>query len=198
MKLNMFKKIMALFIISALAFSVLTLTGCSTPNDRPNYVELKVRGFEGRIVIELYPDIAPKTVENFKNLVDSGFYNGLTFHRIITNFMIQGGMPNQSSPKVNPIVGEFNSNGYRNNLSHTRGVISMARTDAPNSATSQFFICNADYPSLDGNYAAFGMVVEGMDVVDAIATCKVWGAGSDFPLPAEDIVIESVTFVEPK
>jgi len=126
----------------------------------------------GRIVAELYPEIAPNTVANFVNLVESGFYNGLIFHRVIPGFMIQGGDP-QGTGMGGPgysIKGEFARNGFRqNNLKHTRGVLSMARSMMPNSAGSQFFIMHANAPHLDGDYAGFGKVTEGMDVVDAIA-----------------------------
>ena len=159
------KRLISILIISILTvIPVLSLTGC---DKSIVYVEMKVMDF-GTVILELYPDVAPKTVENFTNLVEEGFYDGLTFHRILSNFMIQGGMPNQDSRELEPIYGEFSSNGFKNNLLHKRGVISMARTSMPNSATSQFFICNADYPSLDGEYAAFGRVIEGMDVIDAI------------------------------
>ncbi len=124
-----------------------------------------------KIKLELYPEIAPITCENFEKLVKQGFYDGLTFHRIIPGFMIQGGCPKGNGtggPGWN-IKGEFSSNGVKNNLKHTRGVISMARSMMPNSAGSQFFIMHEDAPHLDGQYAAFGKVVEGMDVVDAIA-----------------------------
>ena len=120
---------------------------------------------------ELYPDIAPITVENFKKLADEKFYDGLTFHRIIKGFMIQGGDP-EGTGMGGPgytIKGEFASNGVQNDLKHTRGVLSMARTMDPDSAGSQFFIMHQDAPHLDGEYAAFGKVIEGMDVVDAIA-----------------------------
>ena len=123
------------------------------------------------IKIELYPEIAPNTVNNFVSLVDKGFYNGLTFHRVIPGFMIQGGCP-QGTGTGGPgycIAGEFAQNGFRNSLKHTRGVISMARAMDPNSAGSQFFIMHADAPHLDGAYAAFGKVISGMDVVDEIA-----------------------------
>ena len=138
------------------------------PEDGRCYVVFTVKNF-GKITVELLPEYAPITVEHFIEVVNSGFYSGTTFHRILSDFMIQGGAPKSDSPSISPIVGEFASNGYtENTLSHERGVISMARTSAPNSATTQFFICNADYPSLDGQYAAFGRVVDGMDVVDAI------------------------------
>ncbi|MDE5583891.1 MAG: peptidylprolyl isomerase [Ruminococcus sp.] len=124
-----------------------------------------------KIKIELYPETAPITCENFEKLVKSGFYDGLTFHRVISGFMIQGGCPKGNGtggPGWN-IKGEFSSNGVRNNLKHTRGVISMARSMMPDSAGSQFFIMHQDAPHLDGQYASFGKVVEGMDVVDEIA-----------------------------
>ena len=126
----------------------------------------------GVIKAELYPEIAPNTVANFVTLVASGFYDGLIFHRVIPGFMIQGGDP-QGTGMGGPgytIRGEFARNGFRqNNLKHSRGVLSMARSMMPNSAGSQFFIMHADAPHLDGDYAAFGPVIEGMDVVDAIA-----------------------------
>ena len=124
------------------------------------------------IKIELYPDVAPATVENFVNLVKDGFYDGLIFHRVIPGFMIQGGCP-QGTGMGGPghtIKGEFAANGVKNDLKHTRGVLSMARSGNPNSAGSQFFIMHADAPHLDGQYAAFGKVIEGMDVVDEIAS----------------------------
>ena len=129
----------------------------------------------GIMKAELYPEIAPNTVANFVNLVASGFYDGLIFHRVIPGFMIQGGDP-QGTGMGGPgysIKGEFARNGFRqNNLRHTRGVLSMARSMMPNSAGSQFFIMHANAPHLDGDYAAFGKVTEGMDVVDAIAATR--------------------------
>lgn len=119
---------------------------------------------------ELYPEIAPKTVENFEKLVKDGFYDGLIFHRVIPGFMIQGGCPlgtGTGGPGHN-IVGEFAANGIQNDLKHTRGVLSMARAMNPNSAGSQFFIMVADAPHLDGQYAAFGKIVEGMEAADTI------------------------------
>ena len=125
----------------------------------------------GKIEIELYPEYAPKTCANFEKLVKEGFYDGLIFHRVISGFMIQGGDPlgNGMGGADENIVGEFKMNGYKNDLKHTRGVISMARAYDPNSASSQFFIMHADAPYLDGQYAAFGTVVSGMEVVDEIA-----------------------------
>lgn len=127
-----------------------------------------------KIVAELYPDIAPQSVRNFISLANAGFYNGLIFHRCIYGFMIQGGCPDGTG-MGGPgycIKGEFKLNGVKNNLSHKRGVLSMARAQAANSAGSQFFIMHADAKHLDGQYAAFGKVTSGMDVVDAIASVK--------------------------
>lgn len=126
------------------------------------------------IKLELDPANAPITCANFEKLVSEGFYDGLTFHRIIRGFMIQGGDPlgNGRGGSKEHIVGEFRSNGYSNPIVHKRGVISMARAMDPNSASSQFFIMHADAPHLDGNYAAFGHVVEGMDTVDEIASVR--------------------------
>ena len=123
------------------------------------------------IKIELYPEVAPNTVRNFISLINEKFYDGLTFHRVIPGFMIQGGCPrgNGMGGPDYQIEGEFTQNGFQNDLAHTRGVISMARAMSPNSAGSQFFIMHQDSPHLDGAYAAFGMVIEGMDVVDKIA-----------------------------
>ena len=128
----------------------------------------------GKIVAELYPEKAPQSVRNFISLANKGFYDGLIFHRVISGFMIQGGCPNGTG-MGGPgycIKGEFKLNGVKNNLSHKRGVLSMARAQAANSAGSQFFIMHADGEFLDGQYAAFGMVTEGMDVVDRIAATK--------------------------
>ncbi len=126
---------------------------------------------QGEIKIELYPEIAPNTVNNFISLIQQKFYDGLTFHRVIPGFMIQGGCP-QGNGMGGPdyrIKGEFSQNGVKNDLAHTRGVISMARAMSPDSAGSQFFIMHQDAPHLDGAYAAFGKVISGMDVVDRIA-----------------------------
>ncbi len=126
------------------------------------------------IVLELYPEVAPITVENFVSLVKEGFYNGLIFHRVIAGFMIQGGDPMGTGfgGSSKTIKGEFAINGVKNDLSHERGVISMARSQMPNSASSQFFICHADATFLDGQYAAFGRVIEGMETVDEIAMTR--------------------------
>ena len=126
------------------------------------------------IKAELYPEVAPNTVNNFLNLVNKGFYNGLIFHRVIKGFMIQSGCPdgNGMGGPGYSIKGEFSQNGFQNDLKHTAGVLSMARSMMPNSAGSQFFIMHKDAPHLDGQYAAFGKVVAGMDVVDKIASVR--------------------------
>ena len=141
--------------------------------------------------VELYPDVAPNTVNNFISLVKKGFYNGLCFHRVIEGFMIQGGDPkgNGTGGPGYTIRGEFSKNGFKNDLKHKRGVISMARSMMPNSAGSQFFIMHADAPHLDGQYAAFGQVIDGMDVIDKIAEVNV--EYNDKPLC--DQVIKTVT-----
>ena len=143
------------------------------------------------IKAELYPDIAPNTVSNFLSLAGSGFYDGLIFHRVIRGFMIQGGCPDgtgMGGPGYS-IKGEFLANGFENTLRHTAGVLSMARAMNPNSAGSQFFIMHEDAPHLDGQYAAFGKVIEGMDVVDKIAC-----TATDFrDRPREDQRIRSIT-----
>lgn len=132
-------------------------------------VEMNITDY-GKIVLELDRDDAPITVDNFVKLVDAKFYDGLTFHRIINNFMVQGGDPlkNGTGGSENTIKGEFSSNGVNNKLTHKRGVISMARSQDMNSASSQFFIMHKDNTSLDGNYAAFGKVISGIEVVDKI------------------------------
>ena len=153
----------------------------------------------GRLIkAELYPEIAPNTVNNFISLVNDGFYDGLTFHRIIAGFMMQGGDPNGNGTggSETNIVGEFTQNGHENPLSHTLGCISMARAKDPNSASSQFFIVHEDSTFLDGQYAAFGYVTEGMDVVDAVCT-EAQPTDNNGTIPAEaQPVIESITIRE--
>ena len=142
---------------------------------------------------ELYPEIAPASVNNFVNLVQKGFYDGLIFHRVIAGFMIQGGDP-EGTGMGGPgycIKGEFASNGFKNDLKHTRGVLSMARSMRPDSAGSQFFIMHKDAPHLDGGYAAFGKVVDGMDVVDEIAETEVdWNDKPTTPQVMKRVYIE--------
>ena len=148
----------------------------------------------GKIVCELYPEKAPQSVRNMISLANKGFYDGLIFHRVISGFMIQGGCPHGTG-MGGPgycIKGEFKLNGVKNNLSHKRGVVSMARAQSPNSAGSQFFIMHEDAPHLDGDYAAFGHVVNGMDVVDEIAATPTNYA--DKPLKPQ--VIKTIRVVE--
>ncbi|MBQ7411749.1 MAG: peptidylprolyl isomerase [Clostridia bacterium] len=148
----------------------------------------------GIIDIELYEDKAPITVKNFKKLVSEGFYDGLIFHRVIAGFMIQGGDPTGTGcgGSSEKIKGEFKANGVENDISHLRGVVSMARSSMPNSASSQFFIMHADGKFLDGQYAAFGKVVSGMDVVDEIASVKT--GYQDRPII--DMKMAKVTLIE--
>ncbi|MCK4551983.1 MAG: peptidylprolyl isomerase [Tenericutes bacterium] len=155
------------------------------------------------IMIELYPEIAPNTVNNFVSLVNKGFYNGIIFHRVIENFMLQGGDPDgtgMGGPGYD-IPGEFSSNGFKNSLLHSKGVISMARSQHPDSAGSQFFIMHKASPHLDGAYAAFGKVIEGIEEVDRIATVK--KDSRDKPLKSEVMLKVSVNtfnqdYPEPK
>ncbi len=165
---------------------------------KTDYVLIKVKNY-GDIVVVLREDVAPVTVKNFKKLVDKGFYSNLIFHRVMEGFMIQGGgiTTDYTEKEASSIYGEFTSNGHTNKLLHVRGVISMARTSVPDSASSQFFIMHADNSGLNGDYASFGYVLAGMDVVDKIATCKVEGSANS-PKPVEQVVIESITFVQPK
>lgn len=155
-------------------------------------IKIDVKSF-GTIMVELDKEAAPKTVANFEKLVSEGFYDGLTFHRIIKGFMIQGGDPkgNGTGDSKVKIPGEFKSNGWDNPISHKRGVISMARTQDPNSASCQFFIVHEDSTFLDGDYAAFGHVTEGMDVVDAIASVDTYPDDS----PAKKVVIKKISIV---
>lgn len=179
------------------------LTACSEKDYGGSYDMENQRVIKGEIVIkdmgtikiELYPDIAPITVQNFVDLANSGFYEGVIFHRVIAGFMIQGGDPdgNGTGGSGKYIKGEFASNGVKNDLSHKRGVISMARRNYPyDSASSQFFIMHQDGTYLDGDYAAFGRVTDGMDVVDAIAATPT--DMNDKPLT--DVVIERIEIFE--
>ncbi len=145
----------------------------------------------GIIKVELYPEIAPITVSNFVNLVSKGFYDGLIFHRVIEGFMIQGGCPQGTGTggSGTNIKGEFTKNNVANDLVHTKGVISMARAQNPNSASSQFFLMHQNSPHLDGHYAAFGKTIEGLEIIDKIATVKV----DRMDRPFEDITIDKAT-----
>ncbi len=174
----------------------------ATTKDVTDFVVIRVKGY-GDIVLALRGDVAPTSVENFKKLVKDGFYSGLVFHRVMSGFMIQGGGMDKdlNDKESDEIKGEFWINGFENNLRHIRGVLSMARTTVPDSASSQFFIMHKDTASLDGSYAAFGYVLVGMNVVDKIAeteTETVYKQG--YPMenvPVNDIVIEKAFFVKP-
>lgn len=154
-----------------------------------NKVEINIKDY-GVIILELYEEVAPLTVKNFLKLVDEKFYDNLTFHRIIKGFMIQGGDPlgNGTGGSKDKIKGEFAANGFNNPLHHERGVISMARTYEPNSASSQFFIMHEDCYSLDGEYAAFGKVIKGIEIVDKVASVRT--DSNDKPL--NDVIILSI------
>ena len=160
-----------------------------------HYVTIEIENY-GTLKGELYGNTAPISVNNFVDLAESGFYNGLTFHRIIEGFMMQGGAPKADSPKVETIQGEFAQNGIENNLLHKVGVLSMARTNVMDSATSQFFIMHKDYPSLDGKYAAFGRITEGLDIVDKICTEAEPTDGNGSIAPENQPVIKSITVTE--
>lgn len=186
-------------------FLLLFLGGCGKNNtegmiDQMSYKEteektnyVKVEMSTGDVMLlELYPEIAPITVENFQKLVSEKFYDNLTFHRVVKDFMIQGGDPNGNGMggSSEKIKGEFQSNGVENNLSHERGVISMARSSDYNSASSQFFICHGDASFLDGDYAAFGKLIAGYDTLDKIANTEVNGE-----TPKKTQRIKSIRFV---
>lgn len=208
------KKQFSLFLMIIVA-CLLLLSGCGNTNKSNNKEEsnaasntnesskvnslenknlpkatITVEGY-GVIEAELYPEIAPNTVDNFIYLANKNFYNNLKFHRIIKDFMIQGGDPKgdgTGGPGYS-IKGEFTSNGFANSLKHTKGVLSMARTQDPNSAGSQFFIMTGDAPNLDGKYAAFGKVISGFDVLDKIQNVETNSADA----PKKDVVITSIT-----
>lgn len=195
------KKIVLLLII------VLLITGCNNPfvrkNPKEDYLTGKINVLitvkdYGNIKLELDADNSPITVTNFINLVNKKFYDGLTFHRIIKGFMIQGGDPNHNGTggSDKTIKGEFSENGITNNISHKRGVISMARSNDMNSASSQFFIVHEDSTFLDGKYAAFGKVLEGMDVVDKIAETAITTDENGTVEFKNQPVIESIRVVE--
>ena len=198
------KKALSLLLTALL---LLALAGCST-NDEPEAPDMPliedpvsatitVKDY-GTIELSLDPSAAPITVTNFVNLAKDGFYDGLTFHRIISGFMIQGGDPlgNGTGGSGTNIKGEFASNGVENPLAHKRGVISMARAQNPDSASSQFFIMHQDAPHLDGEYAAFGAVTSGMEVVDAICEGTQVEDQNGTVLPENQPVIESIVITE--
>lgn len=161
-------------------------------NEKNQRVKMTIKDY-GTITLELFAEVAPITVNNFINLVKNNFYDGLIFHRVIEGFMIQGGDPlgNGTGGSKDKIKGEFAGNGVNNPLLHTRGVISMARSMFPDSASSQFFIMHKDAPHLDGSYASFGAVIDGIEVVDKIAATDV-----DYnDKPINDIIIEKVELI---
>ena len=162
-------------------------------------INIKVKNF-GTMSAELYPDKAPKTVENFVKLAKENFFDGLIFHRVIKGFMIQGGGYDESmaDKDAEAIKGEFRANGFmENDLKHTRGVLSMARTSDPNSASSQFFVMHKDAPHLDAQYAGFGKLTDGYDVLDAIASVKTGSYGWYMQdVPRDPVVIETIEVVE--
>lgn len=191
------KKIGLMLVI--VLVSVFMVTGCGKKEYLTGKVnvEIEVENY-GTIAVELDADEAPITVTNFVNLVEDGFYDGLTFHRIIDGFMIQGGDPNGdgSGGSGRTIKGEFSSNGVDNSIDHVRGVISMARSSLPNSASSQFFIVQEDSPHLNGEYAAFGHVTSGMEIVDAICEDVQVEDTNGTVLPENQPVITSIKVVE--
>ena len=197
------RKIGSMVLAAALA-AVLAAAGCGQQKQQTSssngdlltgihHAEIQVEDY-GTIKLELDADTAPITVTNFVNLANEGFYDGLTFHRIINGFMIQGGDPNGDGTggAEETITGEFSSNGVENDISHERGVISMARAQDPDSASSQFFIMHQDTTSLDGDYAAFGHVTEGMEVVDAICENTPVQDSNGTVLPDDQPVITSI------
>lgn len=185
-------KFLALSISAALLVG--TLAACGSKKDSAS----KSSG-DNSFVITLYPDVAPITCENFEKLVKDGFYDGLKFHRVVEDFMAQGGDPKGDGigGSTDTIKGEFSQNGVENTLSHTRGVVSMARSNDPDSASSQFFICYGDESFLDGQYAAFGKVTEGMDVVDSFVKVeRSMGSDGAVSSPNTDIIMENVKMID--
>lgn len=185
-------KFLALSISAALLVG--TLAACGSKKDSAS----KSSG-DNSFVITLYPDVAPITCENFEKLVRDGFYDGLKFHRVVEDFMAQGGDPkgDGTGGSTDTIKGEFSQNGVENTLSHTRGVVSMARSNDPDSASSQFFICYGDESFLDGQYAAFGKVTEGMDVVDSFVKVeRSMGSDGAVSSPNTDIIMENVKMID--
>ena len=160
-----------------------------------DYVKITITNF-GELVVRLRPDVAPISAQNFKDLVARHYYDGLNFHRVMPGFMIQGG---RGSEDLTPIKGEFSANGVENPLLHVRGVLSMARTTDMNSATSQFFLMHADYPSLNGSYAAFGYIVAGLETVDRVCGIELgYDSRNEKSVPQVDVILESAVFVTPK
>ena len=203
--LNNKKLLIAIAVIAVLAIAAVVLALTLGSKDAPagdasvatDYVQIDIENY-GSITAELYGNAAPITVANFMKLVDKGFYDGLTFHRIISGFMIQGGDPlgNGTGGSDETIKGEFAANGVENNIAHIRGVLSMARSSMPDSASSQFFIMHEDAPHLDGSYAAFGRVLSGIEVVDAICENTPVTDGNGSVSAADQPVITSIKRIE--
>ena len=211
------KKHIRNILVALMALSLIMLAGCGGGDSEPaeteessqpeagqtadpigiHHAEITIKDY-GTVSVELDGDTAPITVQNFMDLANDGFYDGLTFHRIIDGFMIQGGDPNGDGTGGSDknIVGEFEANGYANSIAHTKGVISMARAQDPNSASSQFFIMVEDAPHLDGMYAAFGHVTEGQDVVDKIAADAEPLDDNGTMAPEDQPVIESIKIID--
>ncbi len=193
------KKAVALLLVATCI--VTFASGCSKKENAAtaNHPQVQFEMENGdKMVFELYPEFAPETVSNFISLAEAKFYDGLTFHRIMKDFMVQGGDPEGTGAggSDKTIKGEFSSNGFtKNTLKHTRGVISMARSNDPDSASSQFFIMTVEYPSLDGNYAAFGKIISGEDTLDKIANTPVEAdkRTGELSVPTETVKIKTVT-----
>ncbi len=199
MKIKPFYLMMAALAVVAVVMGVVLLNQPGESSiSGTHYVQMDVQDY-GTITAELYADVAPVTVANFLELVDSGFYHGLTFHRIISGFMIQGGDPlgNGTGGSGKTIKGEFSQNGVKNDLKHLRGVLSMARSSRPDSASSQFFIMHQDAAHLDGSYAAFGKVISGMEVVDAICANTPVTDGNGTVARENQPVITSIKRIDP-
>jgi peptidyl-prolyl cis-trans isomerase B (cyclophilin B) len=193
------KKLLTILLSCVL---LITLTACGTENNKNKKIyenvkkiAIEIQGY-GTIKADLYPDVAPITVENFLNLVNEHYYDGLTFHRVLKDFMMQGGANNGTKRAVNKIKGEFLANGIDNPLKHERGVLSMARGNDYNSATSGFFIVHKTYPSLDGNYAAFGKVTEGIEIVDKICNETPISNSNGIVLAEYQPVIKTIYVIE--
>ena len=183
--------------VACLASAVL-LTACGS-EPKPARPAAPEQLSDLQFIITLYPDYAPITCDNFESLVDQKFYDGVGFHRIVDGFMAQGGDPTGTGAggSEKTIKGEFSANGVKNDLLHKRGIVSMARAQDMNSASSQFFICYVDYPYLDGNYAAFGEVTEGMEVVDSFLQVeRSYNAGGELATPNTPVIMDSVIMIE--
>lgn len=202
MKNTLLKRVLSITLITIIMAVIFSACGQNLITKGRPIIEIEMAD-GGKMKLELYPEYAPITVTNFVNLAQKGFYDGLKFHRIVKGFMIQGGDPEGTGAggSEKNIKGEFASNGYtKNTLKHTKGVISMARTPDPDSASSQFFIIHGDGSHLDGDYAAFGKLIEGEETLDAIADTPVGvnPYSGEKSVPQRDVVIKKVTVVSLK